>query len=80
MSLERASTIEALQLELKRRMDELQAAMIGRPATKQDIIHAIPPRASPDHTGLQVVSPSAVRLAADDFSTLLKEIKRVLGR
>lgn len=65
--------VARLEYLLKERLELLLKAMQGR---KLEAPHETSDLTNPEHWCY--VSESAVRLAADDFQTVLKEIKRTL--
>jgi hypothetical protein len=66
--------IKKLEGKLKERYDNLVSCMGGRPVDETEIRAFNVPN---DH---RHVSSADVRIAIDDFSTILKEIKATLGK
>jgi hypothetical protein len=66
--------VQKLQQALQARFDQLMTAVAGSEASEHDL------RAF-QLTGPHVaVRPSDVRIAVDDFQTILKEVKGTLGK
>ncbi len=66
--------IEWLEKQLRERFDNLVSRMHGRPMSEADLKMY-------DLTGeRRIVQPGNVRIAVDDFATILKEIKATLGK
>lgn len=74
MGIHSPFAIKKLEDLLKERSDKLLAAMRGTAVPSElKLVHNYP-------DDYRQVDPSAVRVAADDFATVLKEIKAVLGK
>jgi len=65
------SSINNLSSQLDERMDKLKKAMNGKKLNSDF-------NSSDDIESFSFVNPSEVRVAVDDFNTILKEIKREL--
>jgi len=72
MGIHSKVTINNLHSQLKERMDKLKKIMEGGEILEHE------GRDYPFPDKMRKVNPSEIRVAADDFNTILKEIKRVL--
>lgn len=74
MGIHSPFAIKKLEDLLKERSDKLVAAMHGTEVPSElKLVHNYP-------DDYRKVDSTAVRVAADDFATILKEIKAVLGK
>lgn len=74
MGIHSPFAIKKLEDLLKERSDKLLAAMRGTEVPSElKLVHNYP-------DDYRQVDPTVVRVAADDFATILKEIKAVLGK
>lgn len=74
MGIHSPFAIKKLEDMLKERLDKLQTAMRGSKVnSEKKLMHNFP-------DDYRDVDATVVRVAADDFATVLKEIKAVLGK
>lgn len=74
MSLHPTRKIEKLRAQLQERLDRLVSAMQGNEVSQSDLpLHSL-------HEPHRFVRADDVRVAVDDFSTILKETKASLGK
>ena len=74
MAVHSKSTIEKQENILKARFDALTLSMYGRPVNADEIYRENFPETH------RVICADDVRIAIDDFSTILREIKATLGK
>lgn len=74
MAIQYSSVVEKFEQQLQARYDRLLTAIQGRERT------APTDPASPPQLPQRLVNDSDVRVAVDDFATILKEIKATLGK
>ncbi|WP_026600520.1 hypothetical protein [Methylomonas sp. 11b] len=74
MAIHSENTVKKLKARLKERYDLLITAMDGRTINPDEAFRTALPETH------RVVAPDDVRIAVDDFSTILKEIKATLGK
>lgn len=80
MPVHNVKSIKALQAELERRREALTRAMDGRLPVGGERDGVVSMGIVYDADNARFVDSQAVRLAVDDFATVLREIKRVLGK
>lgn len=74
MAIHSENSVNKLTSRLKERYDLLITAMIGRPINPDQAFRTNLPETH------RMVAADDVRIAVDDFSTILKEIKATLGK